>query len=235
MSTPESFPSRVRRAAEIDDATSRRILDAAVARFATVGIRGTTMDEIAEAAGVGRATLYRRFAGRDELVRATVLRELATFVADVDARVEDLDGPLEQFVEGFAAILVSARGHPLLRRLLELEPDLILPVLTVQAGPVLELGREYLAGRFLDAQRDGSMRGDVDPRIVAELLVRLCQSLLLTPDDLLIDPDDEEGLRRLAHAYLAPTLFTAPATTDAATASGSAEAAESGPASSTSP
>jgi AcrR family transcriptional regulator len=208
MTTADSIGARVERAAEMSDETSRRILDAAVDRFATFGIRRTTMDDVAAAAGIGRATLYRRFAGRDDIVRAAVFRELARFVDEVDARVQELEGPVERFVEGFVAILSAARRHPLLNRLLEIEPELILPFLTVQAGPVLELNREYLSRQLRASQREGSMRQDIDPEIVAELLVRLCQSLLLTPSGLLIESDDEEGLRRLAHAYLAPALFT---------------------------
>ena len=38
--------------------------------------------------------------------------------------------------------------------------------------------------------------------------MRLCQSLLLTPDGM-IQLDDDAGLRHLARAYLAPALFTA--------------------------
>jgi AcrR family transcriptional regulator len=208
MTSAQSIRARVERAAEMEDETSRRILDAAVDRFATFGIRRTTMDDVAAAAGIGRATLYRRFAGRDDIVRAAVFRELARFVEEVDARVQELQGPVERFVEGFVAILSAARRHPLLNRLLEIEPELILPFLTVQAGPVLELNRDYLARQLRASQRDGSMRQDIDPEIVAELLVRLCQSLLLTPSGLLIGSDDEEGLRRLAYSYLAPALFT---------------------------
>ena len=44
--------------------------------------------------------------------------------------------------------------------------------------------------------------------LVAEMLVRLCQSLLLTPDGM-IRLDDDAGLRRLARTYLAPALFVA--------------------------
>lgn len=207
MTTTEPMLDRVRDAADVEDETAARILDAALDRFATFGIRRTTMDDIAEAAGIGRATVYRRFGGRDEIVRGVVLRELARFIAEVDAVVQAIDDPVERFTEGFVAMLRAARTNDLLRRMLDVEPQLVLPALTVEAGSAVRLCREYLVGELGQSQVDGEIRADVDVEVVAELLVRLCQSLLLTPNGV-IDVDDEGGLRRLAGAYLAPALFT---------------------------
>lgn len=206
MSAPPLL-SQVRDAAEVDDATSARILDAALDRFTTDGVRRTTMDDIASAAGIGRATLYRRFAGRDEVIRAVILREMGRFISEVDATVQRIADPLDRFVEGFVATLREAREHALLRRVLEVEPDLLLPFLTLQGGPALSLSRAYLADEFRQSQASGHIRADVDVDLVAEMLVRLCQSLLLTPDGL-IELRDDAGLRHLARAYLAPALFT---------------------------
>jgi len=197
----------VARAREVaDDETARRILTAAVERFTAFGIRRTTMDDVAAGAGIGRATLYRRFAGRDEIVRATVLQEMAGFITTVDAAVAGITDTGERLVEGFVAILRAARDHPLLHRLLETEPEFILPFLTTEGGAVLGLCRDYLAEQLRAAQRVGTMRADIDPEVSAEVLVRLCQSLLLTPRGV-IDADDEDGLRRLARAYVVPVLF----------------------------
>lgn len=207
MTTTEPMLDRVREAADVEDETAARVLDAALDRFATFGIRRTTMDDIAEAASIGRATVYRRFGGRDEIVRAVVLRELARFIAEVDAVVQAIDDPVERFTEGFVAMLRAARTNDLLRRMLDVEPQLVLPALTVEAGSAVALCREYLVGELGRSQVDGEIRADVDVEVVAELLVRLCQSLLLTPNGVL-DVDDESGLRRLARAYLAPALFT---------------------------
>lgn len=207
MTTTEPMLDRVREAADVEDETAARVLDAALDRFATFGIRRTTMDDIAEVAGIGRATVYRRFGGRDEIVRAVVLRELARFIGEVDAVVQAIDDPVERFTEGFVAMLRAARTNDLLRRMLDVEPQLVLPALTVEAGSAVALCREYLVGELGRSQVDGEIRDDVDVEVVAELLVRLCQSLLLTPNGVL-DVDDEAGLRRLARAYLAPALFT---------------------------
>ncbi len=202
----DALIDRVREAGEADDETATRILDAALDRFSTFGLRRTTMDDIASSAGVGRATLYRRFAGRDEIVRAVILRELSRFITEVDQRVAHIEDPRERFVESFVGTLQAARSQPLLGRLLEIEPDLLLPFLTVDAAPALAVSRVYLTQELARNQADGHITADADPEVVAELLVRLCQSLLLTPTGK-IDPDDEAGLRDFAETYLAPALF----------------------------
>ncbi|MER5885841.1 helix-turn-helix domain-containing protein [Streptomyces sp. NPDC001941] len=51
-----------------------------------------TMDEVARAAGIGRATLHRHFAGRDALIRALEELGLRTFEEAVDAARLDEDG-----------------------------------------------------------------------------------------------------------------------------------------------
>lgn len=206
MSVAAEVVARARAAA--DDETSRRIIAAAVERFTAFGIRRTTMDDVAASAGIGRATLYRRYAGRDEIVRAAVLQEMAGFITTVEEAVADLTDPGDRLVEGFVAILRAARTHPLLHRLLETESTFILPFLTTDGGAVLGLCRDYLAEQLRGAQHAGIMRTEIDPEVSAEVLVRLCQSLLLTPRGV-IDADDEEGLRRLARAYVVPVLFGA--------------------------
>lgn len=183
-----------------------RILDAAVDRFQAFGIRRTTMQDVAREARVGRATLYRRFAGRDDLVRSAVEREMGRFVRRVDHELADVADPVERFVQGFAAVMMAARTDPLLDRLMDIEPGSVLPALTLDAAPILAMCRDYLVAQLRPAQARGGIRADVDVAMVAELLVRLSQSLLVTPEGR-IDATDGQALADLARTYLAPALF----------------------------
>lgn len=191
---------------EAPDLLDRQVLDAALDRFLTFGIRRTSMDDVATAAGVGRATVYRRFGNRDGLIRAVVLRELYAFLSRVDAPVEAIEDPQERFVEGFVATIREARRHPLLSRLRDIEPESLLPALTVDAAPALAFARRHLARTLVAMQASGAVRAGLDADRVAEMLVRLCHSLVLTPDGL-IRADDEDGLRALATAMFVPVLF----------------------------
>lgn len=179
---------RVRAGDEPDD-TVRQILDAAVATFAKLGIRRTTMEDIARAAKLGRATVYRRFPQKGDLVRAALLHELRRFLAELDGRIAGAPTVRERLVEAFVAGVSGIRAHPLLSRLLATEPQDVLPYLTVDGGPIVAVARAYLAEHI----RAGVAAGEVsvpDPDRTAEIMARIAHSLVLTPDGSLPTADD---------------------------------------------
>lgn len=59
--------------------TDEQLLDAAVEVIAEVGVRGATMDKIAEQAGTTRVTLYNHFQSREALVKQALDREVDAF------------------------------------------------------------------------------------------------------------------------------------------------------------
>jgi AcrR family transcriptional regulator len=68
----------------------RRVLDTACDLFYRHGVRAVGVDRVIEEAGVAKATFYRHYAGKDDLVRAYVERahDVVTswFIEEVDAR-----------------------------------------------------------------------------------------------------------------------------------------------------
>jgi AcrR family transcriptional regulator len=174
---------------DADDAV-RQILDAAVTTFENLGIRRATMDVIARAARLGRATVYRRFPQKSDLVKAALLHELRRFLSEVDDRIAAAPTVRERLVEGFVAGVVGVRDHPLLARLLATEPNDVLPYLPIVGGPIIAVARAYLAEQI----RDGIAAGELaspDPDGVAEVMVRIAHSMVLTRDGLLPAADDE--------------------------------------------
>ena len=191
-----------------NDSVSVRIMDAALAEYLAHGLRRTSVDDVARAAGLGRATVYRRFATRDELVHAVLAREARRFFAEIAAATQDLSVLSERLIEGFVVGLRIARRQPLLNQLIKTEPDSALPLLTVRGGPLLVVLREFLV-RQLVACADGLPPG-VCPQEEAEILVRLVMSLVLTPQTCL-PLDDEVRVREFARRCLAPLLTPSPA------------------------
>ena len=63
----------------MSDSTIDRILDAALNVFPRLGVLGSTMEDVARAAGVSRVTVYRYFAGKEGLVTAVCARLLGPF------------------------------------------------------------------------------------------------------------------------------------------------------------
>lgn len=186
------------------DALSEQILDAAREQFMTFGLRRSTVDDVAKQAGVSRVTVYRRFGNKDSLVSACLLREYRRFVVEVDRAVAPLPTTEDRIVEGFVTVLRHIREHPLVGGLLRLEPEIMLPFLTVESGPALIAMRGYVAGRLREARR-AEGRADADPAPVAELMVRITVSFLLNPVSC-FELDDDEQLRSFARGYLVPLI-----------------------------
>jgi len=194
------------RGAGPEDRNQTTVLDAALLAFLDFGIKRTSMVEVARRGRLSLATLYRRFAGKSDLIQAVGLWQARQFVEQVDAAVQrqiDRDASAEdQIVELFVAFLDGLRGNKLLDRLLTTEPEVVLPYLTVRGAPVIELGRDYVAEFITRLQTEGKLP-QYDPLPLAELVARNALSLALTPQTL-IPVDDEAACRRFARDHVVP-------------------------------
>jgi AcrR family transcriptional regulator len=186
------------------DATSERVLDAALALAAASGVQNLTMDEIAARAGVGRMTVYRRFGDKERLVGALAVREGRRCLAELDAAGDPAAPIADQIADGLATSLRIAREHPLLNRLARVEPETVLSALTANGGAMFAMSRAFVAGRLRESQRAGVL-GDVDVDAAAEILVRISFSFVLIQESALPTGDDER-IRQVARDLVAPML-----------------------------
>lgn len=189
-----------------EDATTRRILDAALEQVTAHGVRHTTMNQIAAAAGLGVATVYRRFPQKAELVRAVILREAEAVTAAVAAAME-LPIPVpEQSAEGFTAFAHAVADRPLIVRLLRGDADRdgesVLPGDLVDQ--MIAMARDYVAQVIRRLQIEGRYL-QVDADVVAEIQARLAMSLILSPDGS-IPMHDDAATRAFAIRYLVPLM-----------------------------
>jgi AcrR family transcriptional regulator len=176
------------------DAAVERILDAALEQFQSVGLRRSSMEDVARRAGLSRITIYRRFPQKDRLLEALLLRECRRLLGDMRALMLPLATQEQRIVEGFSFALRTMRGHPLLQRLMAL-----------QAGPVVAIVSGFIAQQIRDAQRRGEVPA-YDPRPVAEILTRIAQSLILTPQGG-VPLDSERQARAFARDYIVPIVM----------------------------
>ncbi|MGA3184706.1 MAG: TetR family transcriptional regulator [Candidatus Dormibacteria bacterium] len=103
---------------EPDPSARQRVLAEAVTLFGAHGLSGLSMDDLAERAGVSRASLYRLFPGKAALFRE-VVRDNAPFIPVAMAFAQHADDPPEQLMPAIARALVrSAQGHVGLVRIL---------------------------------------------------------------------------------------------------------------------
>jgi AcrR family transcriptional regulator len=179
--------------------TRERVVGGALACLAEHGLVGTTVDDVAVAAGVSRATLYRAFPGGRDTVLATVvdteLARLFEAIREAADAASDLGGAL---TAGLQTAAVWLRDHEVLERLMFDEPatllthlefaqmDRTLATASAGAAPLLE--------RFLPAPL---------AERVGEWAARICLSYVLFPAE---DLDLCEGAdaARVVARYLLP-------------------------------
>jgi AcrR family transcriptional regulator len=189
-----------------EEQVTARLLDAALAEFSAYGLRRTSMENVAERAGLARSTLYRRFSNKRELARAVAFRQSRTHLVELVRAVEGLPTVEDRLVEAFVLGVTRARTDGLLLRLLQSEPETVLPYFTTHSDIALDLGRGFLADQ-LRRSPGPPIKGD--PDAAAELIFRLATSIMLAPRGH-IPLDGQDDLRAFARAYLVPLLHVPP-------------------------
>jgi AcrR family transcriptional regulator len=194
-------------------ATDAAILEAALEQFSLTGIRRTSTDDVARRAGVNRATLYRRFGSREQLLGAAYLHEAGRVLEELSRRVpevpEDPDAefdPADNVVTMFTEAVALMRGHALLRRMVEVDRDLIVHGMTVGAADVLGFAADELAHRVRELHRWRGTEPPADPRDIGHTVARLIHSLVLTPGGG-PDLDSPAGARRYAATIVVPLVL----------------------------
>lgn len=193
---PEGDPVR--------DRTEERILDAALTQFEQSGLVGTTMADISRQSRLARITLYRHFPSKQDLVEAVLCRQTGLFLAELLAKSSGYSRAEDRVTEGFLFTLEFIRNHTLLNRLIEGEPELFLPALTVQASELVRVVTDFFAAQL--ARNPGEKRDPAQLLMIAELTTRLHFSFLLTPEGriTLADPDTA---RAFAQQCLVPLIL----------------------------
>jgi AcrR family transcriptional regulator len=185
-----------------EDELTTRIMDAALAELCDYGLRRTSMENVARRAGLARATIYRRFANKPELMRVVSVREVRRMLAHVTRVVSDCPSLRERVVEGFVTGIRLAREDTLLSKLLTSEPDTTLPYLTVDSEFAMAAIRGFLVHELMDTPEPMPL---ADPEAAADVMVRLGMSVIFAPKGH-IPLDTDEDLRAFATSYLLPLL-----------------------------
>lgn len=185
------------------DTTRERIIDAADECFARYGVAKTTVEDIAAAAALSRATVYRSFTGgRDEVILAVVLREVRRFLDRLAGRLGQERSVPDAIVEGILDAVAFMRSEPRVAHLLA--PEAAGHTQAAVAGAaerVLDLCCEYIRPYFDLAQRQGVLRADIDAEGTIEFLFRMISSLIVMDR-----ARDDAETRRFLRTYVVPTL-----------------------------
>lgn len=182
------------------------MLEAAKGCVLDVGLRRTTLADVARRAGVSRMTVYRRYGDMPSLVSALLTRELVGLIGQARADVADRPTARERLVEAGVLTVDRLADHPLWRRVLDLDPELLLPLVVDRFGASQRAAVALVAEQVREGQRDGSVRA-VDPALAATCLLLTAQSFVFSARIVAASHSRAEAgaeLRLLLDAYLRP-------------------------------
>lgn len=150
------------------------LLAAVRASILDIGLRRTTLADVARRAGVSRMTAYRQYGDRDTLVAALLTAELVGAIATVTAEVAALPTARARLAEAASRLVEAVTANEVYRRILELDPELLLPLVVDRFGSTQRAAIDAVAAQVRAGRRDGSVRrGPSAPALAEHLVVAL--------------------------------------------------------------
>jgi len=188
------------------DTSRDTYLDAARDCILDVGWRRTTLTEVARRAGVSRMTIYRTWTDMPQLLSDLMTREWGTVVAAALAE-EDPDTPtVERLVGDIVGTVQRLRDNELFLRIVDLDPELILPYLFSRRGRSQDAILELTVAALREAQAAGEVRTG-NPELMARAMLLAAHGFVLSAhtmvgDEVSLDDLDAELRRALTRGLL---------------------------------
>ncbi len=191
------------------------MLDAARAAILAVGWRRTTLTDIARRAGVSRMTIYRRWPDMQTLLADLMTREWSGVVED--ATLTEAASVRARLVGGVVATVRALRANELFLKIVEVDPELLLPYLLDRRGRTQDGILALVEAAVVEGQSEGSVRAG-DPVLLARSVMLVCHGFALSAQTMTGGAGDTEGagsdgpgeadledqLRTLVDRYLRP-------------------------------
>jgi AcrR family transcriptional regulator len=178
------------------------ILSAAYDILLEVGPRRATLTEVARRADISRMTLYRKYQDLPTLLSAVLTAELGEVMAEIIAHSvggTDRQRAVAMTVDGTRAIA----EHPLMVRVLAVDPESLLPLVVSRRGSTARAGEALLVAA-LNSSTDGSITAP-DPVVTARTIVTAASAFIFSAN--VLAAEDPTGLRyhelaRMIEGYL---------------------------------
>ena len=186
--------------------TDAAVLAAARDCVASVGVRRTTVADVARRAGASRMTVYRMFPDARTLWSALLTRELSGLFDEAEAASAALPTARARLVAAAAYAVRRISSDAVVRKVLEVDPEVLVPYMTDRLGQSQRLALERVRRLLDEGRADGSIRA-VDAGTAAYLLQLVCSALVLTSrvSEREGDPGSViDAAAAMIDAYLAP-------------------------------
>ena len=192
-SEPPAPAASDRTASDRTASTEALMLDAARECILAVGWKRTTLTDVARRAGVSRMTIYRSWPDMQTLLADLMTREWSG-VATAASRAASGEGTAAaRLVNGVVGTVRSVRANPLLRRIIDVDPELLLPYLLDRPGRSQDAILQLLEHGVTAGQGDGSVRaGDV--RLLARSVLLAAHGVTISAQTMAAD---EAGVAQL--------------------------------------
>ncbi len=181
-------------------------LDAARACILDVGWRRTTLTEVARRAGVSRMTIYRSWSDMPTLLADLMTREWGETVAATTEAYDPSRPEPAQLAEALLSAVRALRRNDLFRRIVQVDPELILPYLLDRRGRSQELVLDVLVAGIRAGQKARTVRRG-DAVAMARALLLAVHGFTLSVHTMVDGDVDEDAidaeLRVLAERMLA--------------------------------
>lgn len=184
-----------------DDEARRRILEAAERCVDRDGAARASLSDVAAELGVTRQTVYRYHRSTDELFSVLAQRSADEFIDRIVDRMRAHDDPAEALVEGLAYTIESVPGERYLALLLRSGDAFTRGIISPVA---MDFGRSLLDRADVDWAGLGHDERELDGLV--ELMLRLIQSLAVTPTTPSGHPRTGEELRAWLRRWFAPAV-----------------------------
>lgn len=191
--------------AAVSQASENLALDAARESILAVGWSRTTLTDIARRAGLSRMTLYRRWPEMNALLGDLMTREWVALVA-LQGNAPQSSNHLERLVTDITATVRALRSNDLFTRIIELDPQMLLPYLLERPGRSQLLVLEILVAEIEAGQAAGEVRAG-DPHLLARSVLLAAHGFTLSAQTMVDDERSHEAfdseLATMVERYLA--------------------------------
>lgn len=199
------------------DAEDIRLIEAACTVLSERGVKGTSTDDIARAAGVTRVTLYRRLGTRDQLLRAIYTYEAQRLIMSVNARFTSFESlewdPVQHVEDLLVGTVFDIRESDLVRQLIEVDRTETMAVLAGHSDTVLdgitEIVAEFVRNTWNADVHTRPMSDDEIEQLsreVGSVVGRFLHSVVVMPDGPPAVTTEDE-IRGLARRVLVPMIL----------------------------
>lgn len=163
-----------RESTDVSEETLHRIADAAGDLYARFGVRRVSIADVARAAKVSKATVYRYVSGKRSLLELYAARESGKMLLEAASRASGGPGT-EAFVSAATQVIIAIREHPVFAKVAADEPEVIAETLV---DPTLA-GHMVAIVDMLAPVAEAA--GIAAPRTSVEAVLRLGLTILLLP------------------------------------------------------